>query len=349
MLIVDDSALMRKILKKILEEDSRLEVIDSARDGEEAIEKNFYLSPDVITMDINMPKMDGLTALQYIMNTSPCSVVILSSLSKRGAMVTYEALELGAVDFIAKPEGTVSVNLEDIGEEIRRKVLAAAEASWQNSRRLVSRRQKKKVSVLPSATSGSAQLNKVVFIGVSTGGPKTLGEILPYLPAGFPAPVVVVQHMPEGFTRYFAERLDGMCALKVVEAENGQELEKGKIYVAKGGCQLGFEKRLGHDGIFLRLSKEPKTLYVPSVSFSLGSLRKCISDKQIVAAILTGMGDDGADEMVKVRAGGGFTIAESRETAVVWGMPREAWERGGAEVLAPFYEIADFIIQGVNG
>ncbi len=347
-LVVDDSALMRKYLRKILEEDPGLEVVEMARDGEEAVEKNLALRPDVITLDLNMPKMDGLTALQYIMHTAPCPVVVVSSLTQRGALATFEAFELGAVECVAKPEGTVSLGIDQVGEEIRRKVRAAARAKVK-SRVPVSGRQRAAAPRKPSVSPG-ASFEKVVVIGVSTGGPKTLGEVLPQLPGDLPAPVVVVQHMPEGFTRYFASRLNETCALHVKEAEDGEPLMRGLIVVARGGYHLKFSRGAGKKELVVRLSREPRgSLYVPSVGVTLQSLRQLVKDDQIVGVMLTGMGSDGADEMALIKRGGGHTIAESEETAVVWGMPREVWERGGAEVLAPAYEIPRLIVDAVEG
>ncbi|MDH7577626.1 MAG: chemotaxis response regulator protein-glutamate methylesterase [Bacillota bacterium] len=348
-LVVDDSALMRKYLRKILEEDPGFEVVEMARDGEEAVEKNLALRPDVITLDLNMPKMDGLTALQYIMHAAPCPVVVVSSLTQRGALATFEAFELGAVECVAKPEGTVSLGIDQVGEEIRRKVKAAARANLKNYAS-VSRGRQRAAAPRKPAVSSSSSFEKVVVIGVSTGGPKTLGEVLPRLPGDLPAPVVVVQHMPEGFTRYFASRLNEACALHVKEAEDGEPLARGSIVVARGGCHLKFSRGAGKRELVTRLSREPRgSLYVPSVGVTLQSLRQFVKDNQIVGVMLTGMGSDGADEMALIKRGGGRTIAESEETAVVWGMPREVWERGGAGVLAPAYEIPRLIVNAVEG
>ncbi len=348
-LVVDDSALMRKYLKKILEEDPRIEVVDTARDGEEAVEKNLSLRPDVITLDLNMPKLDGLTALQYIMHTSPCPVIVVSSLTQRGALATFEAFELGAVDCVAKPEGTVSLNLERVGEEIRAKVRAAAGAKLGTLRER-SLRQPVQKSGPKRRSAFERARGKVVVIGVSTGGPKALEQVLPELPADLPAPVVVVQHMPEGFTKCFADRLDGLCSLRVVEAADGMPLEGGTAVIARGGYHLKFGRPAGGGGLVVRLSRAPSgELYIPSDSVTLQSLRQHVRDDQIVGVMLTGMGDDGVAEMVEVRRGGGRTIAESQETAVVWGMPGELWRRGGAEVLAPVHEIGRLIAKAVGG
>jgi two-component system chemotaxis response regulator CheB len=337
---------MRKYLMEILNQDPRLEVVDTARDGEEAVSKALALRPDVVTLDLNMPKMDGLTALQLIMERAPCPVVVISSLTQRGALTTFEALALGAVDYVAKPEGTVSLGIKRLAEEIRAKVKAAAVA---NRAILRERRSRAETPPPPKAKHAADTMDKLVIIGVSTGGPRVLEEILPNLPADLPAAVIVVQHMPENFTAAFARRMDNICPLTVKEAEHGELLTAGKIVVAKGGHHLKVDRVLGTGALRVRLSRDTGGgLYVPSVNVTLASARRCLEARRIVGVLLTGMGDDGADEMVALRREGGFTIAESAETAVVWGMPGEAWRRGGAEVLAPAYEIAKLIDQAVR-
>jgi two-component system chemotaxis response regulator CheB len=353
-LVADDSAFMRRCLCDILESDGDIEVIDTARDGQEAVEKVLKHRPDVVTLDINMPRMDGLTALQYIMALSPCPVIIISSLTTEGAMTTFEALELGAFDFVAKPGGTVSLGIKEIGREIVEKVKAAfLSARKPKSGRLL---REKTLESRKSGPSGrgkdiSAPKNVgeiIVVIGVSTGGPKTLMEILPRLPDGFPAVVLVVQHMPPGFTESFAKRLDQCCSLPVREAVDGAKLERGTITVAKGGWHL-LVKRDKSSGLMASLSQEPEdALYKPSVNVTMRSVIESVEGKNIIGVLLTGMGDDGADMMVEIKRRGGFTIAESEETAIVFGMPKAAIERKGADIVAPSYKIADIIIKRVN-
>lgn len=347
-LIADDSALMRRILKEMLSSDPQIEVVDTARDGEEAVVKSLEQRPDVVTMDVNMPKMDGLTALQHILLKAPCAVVMVSSLTQEGALTTLEALELGAVDFVAKPDGTVSLGIRHLREEIIAKVKAAARARvrlrWSEKARVLGPR-------LPGPRlkpdPGQHSL-KVVVIGVSTGGPRTLMDILPYLPQDLPAAVLVVQHMPQNFTAPFAQRLNQSCRMAVKEAADGDELAPGKVLVAKGGYHLKVERKPG--GVLVaRLSRQPAdVLYMPSVNVTMQSVLEKVPPRNVVGVLLTGMGDDGADMMVEIRRQGGYTIAEAEETAVVWGMPREAYLRGGAEVVAPSYLIAEQIIKGVK-
>lgn len=349
-LIVDDSALMRKYITEILAEDPEIEVVGCARDGQEAVRLAGELEPDVITMDINMPRMDGLTALQYIMNTKPVPVIVLSSLAKKGELVTFEALELGAVDCIEKPGGTVSVGIAKIGQEIRMKVKAAASANTRAAARALRRiEQPHKSHEVPLPTLARSP-KKLIVIGVSTGGPKTLVEILPGLPPDLPAAVLVVQHMPGSFTRAFASRLNSICRMRVMEAVDGQAIEAGQILVAPGDYHLKVERRLGTENLRVRLSSEPSdTLYRPSVAVTMESALRAAGGQKLVAVLLTGMGDDGAQAMVKIRQAGGITIAEAEETAVVWGMPREAIMRGGAKIVAPSYRIAGEITRAVQG
>lgn len=346
-LVVDDSALMRRYLTEILETDPAIVVVDRARDGEEAVLKAMELKPDVVTLDINMPKMDGLTALQYIMIQAPCPVVVVSSLTQKGALATFEALELGAVDYVAKPEGTVSAGIKALADEIVAKVKTAARANWRRARPSLERPTRTAAVRLP-AKLPCERAESIVVIGVSTGGPRTLMDILPRLPRDFPAPVIVVQHMPANFTGPFAERLDRHCALRVKEAANNDVLTPGQILLAPGGCHLKVRKRLGSREIRCHLSREPAAIYMPSVSVTMASLLDVVDAHCLIGVLLTGMGDDGADTMVRMKQRGGLTIAEAEETAIVWGMPREAIERGGAALVLPSYAIADALVEEVT-
>lgn len=349
-LIADDSALMRKFLRELLSSDPEIEVVDAVRDGEEAVSRAVELRPDVITMDVNMPKMDGLTALQYILHLAPCPVVMISSLTTKGALVTLEALELGAVDFIPKPDGTVSLGIKEMAGEIIRKVKAAARAKVRINQGALKKTGCHESRTRRTDTGASrSQPLKFVVIGVSTGGPRTLCEVLPKLPGDLQASVAVVQHMPEGFTASFAERLRQYCQMEVKEADEGDEMLAGRILIARGNYHLKFHKD-SRGMVRAHLSKDPRSaLYIPSVDVTIRSLLEHVEARRVIGVLLTGMGDDGADGLVEIRKRGGFTIAESEETAVVWGMPREAYERGGVDVLAPSYAIWEKIVQGVRG
>ncbi len=349
-LIVDDSALMRKVLKEILATDRDIEIVGTARDGADAIEKVEDLRPDVITMDINMPVMDGLTSMQYIANDFPnIPVIVVSSLTEEGAMTTFEALELGAFDYVAKPSGTVSSNLYIVGREIIQKVkMAYKNANKKNIRdRIIRCSDNATRNKVPPASKSriiKSELSKVVVIGISTGGPSTLLEVLPMLPKDLEAAVIIIQHMPPSFTMSFANRLNDACQIPVHEAKPGDVLENGQGYLGAGGYHLVVR---GEGGI-LRLPTSPKTLYMPSVNVTMESVLDTYGGRKVIGVLMTGMGDDGADAMVKIRKAGGVTIAEDESTAIVYGMPREAIERGGAEIVLPSYKIADAIIKAVR-
>jgi len=350
-LIVDDSALMRKALKEIIMTDPSLEVVGTARDGQDAVEKVHDLKPDVITMDINMPVMDGLTSMQYILNDYPeAPVLIISSLTTEGALTTFEALELGAFDYVAKPSGTVSSNIHIVGREIIQKIkLAYKSANRKSIKDRIKRRStvataKKTVPAIKASIPKSAGLSKIVVIGISTGGPGTLMEVLPMLPPELKAALIVIQHMPPSFTSSFAKRLDDACQFPFKEAEAGDILQDGRGYLAPGGYQLVVRR----EGGMLRLSNNPKTVFMPSVNVTMESVLDAYGGKNVIGVLMTGMGDDGADAMVKIRKAGGMTIAEDESTAVVFGMPREAIERGGAEIIVPSYRIPDEIVRAVN-
>jgi len=350
-LIVDDSALMRKALREIIMTDEALEVIGTARNGIDAIEKVKQLKPDVITMDINMPEMDGLTSMRYILDDHPeIPVIIVSSLTQEGALTTFEALALGAFDFVAKPSGTVSSNIYVAGREMINKIkLAYTYANRKSLKKRIkstnlfseTRAQEAREK---SAAVRSRALSKIVVIGVSTGGPGTLMEVLPMLRSDLKAALIVVQHMPAAFTSSFSKRLEKACPFPFKEAEPGDVLTDGRGYLAPGGYQLLVHKT----GRMLRLSASPVTQFMPSVNVTMESVLQAFGGKHVVGVLMTGMGDDGADAMVKIREAGGVTIAEDESTAIVFGMPRAAIERGGAEIVVPSYRIADEIMKAVD-
>jgi two-component system chemotaxis response regulator CheB len=348
-LIVDDSALMRKVLNEILSSDPEIEVIGTARDGEDGINKAIELEPDVITMDINMPGMDGLTALQYIVSQGICPVIMVSSLTQEGALATFEALELGAFDYVAKPGGTISLNLKKISDEIIEKVkVAGREGVLGRIRRRLKRTAEHRVEVTKKSKAlPTGEVRKAVAIGVSTGGPKTLMEILPELPPDLDAAMFIVQHMPSNFTASFAKRLDQYSQIAIKEAEAGDIVTNNSGYLGKGGYHLLLRRDRTNEDIRIRLSTKPEHLFVPSVNVMMESVLEAFGSNT-VGVLLTGMGDDGADAMVKIKNAGGITIAESEETAIVFGMPKEAIERGGADIIAPSYKIAEEIIRGLK-
>ncbi|MBW1778405.1 MAG: chemotaxis response regulator protein-glutamate methylesterase [Deltaproteobacteria bacterium] len=349
--IADDSALMRREIKKILETDPQIEVVAMARDGQDAVEKTREFEPDVVALDINMPVMDGLTALQHIMMECPRPVVMVSSLTQEGALTSYEALELGAVDFVGKPGGTISRDIGKVGEAIIYKIKAAARANRKRlGRARVKRHRTEPVKRSKQLAKPGKSSGKIVVIGQSTGGPNTIMDILPFLPEDLGAPVIVIQHMPGSFTPSFAQRLDSNCALPFKEAERGDIIEPNHGYLAPGDTHLLLAPRgANRPGALTRLSPKPEdTLHKPSVDVTMMSVLDLYGGPNIVAVLLTGMGADGADAMAAIRQAGGRTIAESEETCVVFGMPWEAIARGGAEFVLPSYQIGEKIIELVK-
>jgi two-component system chemotaxis response regulator CheB len=349
-LIADDSALMRREIRRILESDPEIEVVAAAKNGKEAIELARKLCPDVIALDINMPVMDGLTALQNIVMELKIPVVMISSLTQEGAYTTYRALELGAVDFVGKPSGTISLDIDKLSVEIILKIKAASNANrnalgLKRFKQTIKQPPDKKERYIPTHSS----VGKIVVIGESTGGPNAIMDILPAFPPDIGVPVLIVQHMPGTFTPSFAKRLDKNCAIDFKEAEDGDILKPNKGFLAPGGLQtiVTLEKESGEPVI--KLSKEPRDLiYKPSVDITMKSVLKTFQGKNIIAVILTGMGADGADAMLEIRKAGGRTIVESEETCVVFGMPRETIKRGGAEFILPSYKIGEKIVELVK-
>jgi two-component system chemotaxis response regulator CheB len=342
-LVVDDSAFMRKTLRGILE-DANMEVF-VARDGIDALDQVRALDPDVVTLDINMPEMDGLTCLASLIDESPRPVVMVSSLTEEGASATLEALELGAVDYVCKPDGTVSLNFDLVAAEMVRKVRAASTSRPRRAASLVDRLQRQRHAesaraarpAKPQPRRNSTPI-EVVLIGASTGGPGVLGEVLGALPAGFAAPVIIAQHIPAAFTRPLAERLNASCALTVRELVESQPLVPGTVLVARGDADVVLTRRAG--AIAARsVPAGPAHRWHPSVERLVRSALAYCDPRAIVAAQLTGMGDDGVDALCEVHSLGGLTVAESEETAVVFGMPGELVRRGGATKVLPISQV----------
>jgi two-component system chemotaxis response regulator CheB len=343
-LIVDDSALMRRHLKQILEVKGGYEVM-TVRNGIDALEALGSFDPDVITLDVNMPEMDGLTCLSRIMAQRPKPVVMVSSLTERGAEVTFEALALGAVDFIHKPDGTISLNVQQVEKELLDKVNTACRARL---RRSVGLRQRLRNETgdgrtgrteVPSPILPSGDNFGVVIIGVSTGGPGTLEEVLPAIPADFPWAVVVAQHMPSSFTAVFARRLSDLCRVPVVEAAQMMPLKPGVIYIAKGDADAVIGKR-ATGWVVNPMPSGKQFLWHPSVARLVESAVHAMPTNRIVGVLLTGMGDDGADAMCELKRQGGRTIAQDEASSIIWGMPGELFKRGGANLVLPANAIA---------
>ena len=345
LLIVDDSALMRRQLMNLFQAEGDFEV-HQARNGAEAVRENAEFQPDVVTLDINMPEMDGLTALSLIMAERPVAVVMVSSLTNEGALATFEALNLGAVDYVAKPGGTISLSIDRITEQLVAKVRGAAGARPRGKGRsaagVVRRMQEERKKTVQETFAIKRSLGAtdgLLVVGASTGGPRALEIVLSGLPEGFPWPVLVAQHMPAAFTRAFADRLNQCCALQVVEAASALAVEPGKIYIGKGGADILLTNRAGRLTV-LPSPENPAYLWHPSVELLGRSVLQHYDPKRTTAVLLTGMGHDGSDAFTEIKKRGGHTIAESEDSAVVYGMPAELVNKGGASLVLAVEKIA---------
>ncbi|MGN7610962.1 chemotaxis-specific protein-glutamate methyltransferase CheB [Magnetococcales bacterium HHB-1] len=345
-LIIDDSALMRKYIRQILEEDGGFS-IKTARDGQDGLDKVLKFQPDVVTLDINMPVMDGLTCLSRIMAESPRPVVMVSSLTEKGAMATLEAMSLGAVDYIAKPGGTVSINIKEVGPEIIAKIKAAVQSRTRRSGGLTSRLRSQRTDTRWTAPSRRKQATprklhnqSLLLVGASTGGPRTVEDIFSKLPRTFPVPITLAQHMPARFTEAFAKRLDGVCQLKVVQVGNLTPLHSGHLYIARGDADMVIRYR-GGQLVAMPVPAADKYVWHPSVERMVESALACIRPQELVAVQLTGMGYDGAKSITQLKKQGGVTIAESEQSAIVYGMPKEVVDLNGASEILHADEIAN--------
>jgi two-component system chemotaxis response regulator CheB len=356
LLIVDDSALMRRLLGDVFKAQTDFEVA-FARDGAEALETLQTFAPDVITLDVQMPHMDGLACLDQIMLVRPCPVVMVSSLTERGADTTLQALALGAVDFVAKPGGAVSLAMDDLSPILLEKVRAASKAKLRRTARLTERvRLRMKGGLAPSparrgrvdgtalATANNpiksaGPADGVVLVGSSTGGPPALDALLSPLPADFPWPILIAQHMPASFTGPLARRLDKLCALTVIEATGPTPLLPGHVYIGRGDADIVVSARAG-GFVVMAAPASAEHRWHPSVDRLVSSAMEQLGPARLIGVLMTGMGNDGATAMTRLSAEGGRTIAESEETAVVWGMPGELVKAGGAQVVLPLDKIA---------
>jgi two-component system chemotaxis response regulator CheB len=366
LLIADDSALMRRVLEDIFREEGDFD-IRLARNGHEAIELVRSFDPQVVTLDVQMPGMDGLTCLGQIMIEAPRPVVMISSLTAEGADATLEAIELGAVDFVAKPSGTVSLEIDRLRPVLVEKVRAAANARIRRTLRLTERvrhqirgaglaarsrpagaPRKAPANAGTSATNvRTGALPGLVLIGTSTGGPAALDIVLPQLPADFPWPILVAQHLPASFTGAFARRLDRECQLQVVEVDQPMPLKPGTIYIGRGDADVTVAPR-ATGVIAMPAPAKASYLWHPSVERMVASALEHIDASQLIGVLMTGMGNDGAAAMKRLWQGGGHTIAEAESTAIVWGMPGELVKNGGAEMVRPVEDIAATIIDLVG-
>ena len=341
LLIVDDSALMRQMIAEIFEQEADFEVVGTARNGEEALQKTLELRPDILTLDVQMPRMDGLTCLKQLMVVRPTRVVMLSVQTTEGAEVTLEALRFGAIDFVSKPSGSISLNLLTRGREIVDVVRRAAQA------RLVSLHSPSSSEVSLTNTPSLAQFSpltsqkptsqrRVVVIAASTGGPAALDTLMPGLDSDLNATYLLIQHLPLGFTKMFAQRLNNLCALEVTEAKPESELKRGCLLVAPAGFHL----EISGDGKVVLNENPPLWGVRPAADVVFHSVAARFGGAAI-GVVLTGMGRDGASGAKAVKAAGGICIAQDEETSVVYGMPRAAVEAGGIARVLPLQNMAD--------
>lgn len=354
-LVVDDSAFMRRVLTSLLSQDADIEIVGTARDGEDALIKIASLKPDVITMDIEMPRMDGLATLQEIMKTGPLPVIMISSLTEAGAESTLKALEYGALDFI--PKSLNNTNHDQFAEELIRKIRAVARRKSLLQLRFGRGSQGAVGHVSPAPTYKAAAPTilgepckgprDLVTIGVSTGGPPAVQKMLAALPANFPACILIAQHMPAAFTGPFAKRLDNICQITVKEAQSGDKLQAGVAYIAPGGQHLTLAMRGAVPEIVI--TPEPSTaLYKPSVNVLIESVAKNLG-RRCIGVILTGMGSDGLEGIKQLKARGGYIFAQNEQSCVVYGMPKAIVDAQLADQILDIDHMAEALITAVKG
>ncbi len=338
-LVVDDSALMRKLIPAILERDPTIEVVGTAMDGAFALKKIEEFHPDVITLDLEMPRMDGIEALRLIMRRAPMPVIVVSTHSKEGAYSTFKALALGAIDFVAKPRNAATGHLDAIAVELIEKIKVAKRASGLQIRASVAVETKP-----PQKKPSRATLppSRVVAIGISTGGPNALQYVLAQMPADFSATILIVQHMPEGFTEMFAKRLNECCALDVQEARSGDLLVAGRVLICPGNRHI-MARRMPRGDMAVLSDGPPVNGHRPSADVLFRSVAQAFAMTS-VGVLMTGMGEDGAEGLGAIKAAGGMTVAQSEDSCVVSGMPRAAILKGHANKIVPLDAMSAFLV-----
>lgn len=338
-LVVDDSALMRKLIPIILERDPDIEVVGTAMDGAFAIRKIAELHPDVVTLDLEMPRMDGIETLRMIMRNAPLPVIVFSTHSKEGAYATFKALALGAIDFVAKPREAAAGHLDPVAYQLIEKIKVAKRAGGSKT---VPKPRAEVVVLVKKRARAALPPNRVIAIGISTGGPNALQYLFSQIPGDFPATFVVVQHMPEGFTEMFARRLDECCALDVQEARSGDLLVAGRVLVCPGNRHIMVRRMPRGDMVVLSDSPAING-HRPSADVLFHSVAQEFALSS-VGILMTGMGEDGAEGLGAIKAAGGHTIAQSEETCVVPGMPRAAILKGFAGKVLPLDNMAAYLV-----
>ena len=340
-LVVDDSAVMRKVIPQLLEKDGGIEVVATALDGIIALDKIKAALPDVITLDVDMPRMDGITTLGHIVQKFKIPVLMLSSYTARGATLTLRALEMGAVDFVCKPKS--SSDISNMAGELISKVREASRSKYIHCEEHAHPVQVTRAGIKFHQPNGA---DSIIAIGASSGGPYALKYLLPKIPADFGAGIVIVQHMPENFTAVMARWLDAVCSLEVREANRGDVIRPGTVLIAPGSSHVRVHKtRLG--GVIELDGTDPVNGHRPSVDVLFNSVAKEYGPKA-TAVILTGMGCDGADGIGEVKRAGGFTVAQDKESCSIFGMPKAAVERGNVDKVIPLMEMASYLLSVVG-
>jgi|WetSurMetagenome_2_1015567.scaffolds.fasta_scaffold00259_18 two-component system, chemotaxis family, protein-glutamate methylesterase/glutaminase len=350
-LVVDDSAFMRNILTNMLSSDHDITIVGTAKDGLEAIEKVASLKPDIVTMDVEMPRMDGITALRHIMEKTPVPVIMVSSLTDEGAKVTLDALELGAVDFIPKNLSDLSVNIVMIKEILIEKIKLIAKRGIlrkpvRTAASVAAERRTQDLHIAMSQRITGERKTAVVAIGTSTGGPKALQDLITLLPKEFPVPIVIAQHMPPNFTGPFADRLNQCSEIEVREAAEGDVLKPGLALLAPGRGHMRVTRRRTMDVVVTISENKEDYIYRPSVDALMLSISECFPGRSL-GVILTGMGNDGLKGLTELKRLGGRIFAQNEQTCVVYGMPKAVVDAGIADKVLPLEEMAGEIINAV--
>lgn len=345
-IVIDDSAFMRKSLTLMLESDQEIRVIATARDGRDGIDKISKLKPDIVTLDIEMPGMDGLTALKIIMEQMPVPVLMVSALTTDGAQSTMKAFDLGAVDFISKDLASISTNIKNIKDELIEKIKQIAQSRLIQTRfrmrRLAqsSHERKSQIKLAPQSVSFESLASdfQAVVVGISTGGPEALHKIIPKIPENFPIGMAIVQHMPPQFTKTLAERLNSVSKVYVKEAEHGEIVKAGKVLIAPGGRQMTFCNEGQY--VTIKISDDPfNVLYKPSADIMMKSAAETFKGP-LLGVIMTGMGKDGVEGLKCIKSKGGYVIAQDEESCIVFGMPQAALEKGVVDSMASLEKIS---------
>jgi two-component system chemotaxis response regulator CheB len=345
-LIVDDSAFMRTVLARMVGSDPRLWVVGTAASGTEALQKIVSLDPDVITLDVQMPGLDGLQTLRRIQAEFPRPVIMVSSTTLKDAESTLNALAAGAFDYVPKQLSARSLDILDIRDDLVAKIKAAAESRQSRDHPILPRKPPQPVTMPISRASSSVAA--IVALGISTGGPTALEEILPTLPVDLPVPILVVQHMPAGFTAPFAKRLNNLCAISVREASHGEILQPGVVYLAPAGAHMTVIRPTdSRTVIFLNPSKPDIRLHIPSADVTMQSVASAFRS-HAMGVIMTGMGSDGALGMSAIHREGGFTVGQDELTCAVYGMPRACAEMGILDRVVPLSQIPREILRATR-